>query len=350
MNTVTVNTSRKYDVIIGSNLLSTIGTYTASLIKPAKAAIISDSNVYPLYGSVIENSLHEAGIQTISYVFPAGEASKTGETYLSIAQFLAENHITRSDTLIALGGGVVGDMTGFAAATFLRGISYIQVPTSLLAMVDSSVGGKTAIDLPAGKNLLGAFYQPNLVLCDIETLATLPEEIFRDGCAEIVKYGVLFDADLFDHLAVHGIAFNREMVVSRCVALKRNVVMEDEFDTGARQKLNLGHTFGHSIESLSNFSVTHGQAVAIGIAMASKAAKKHNICDENTCLKIYCVLDKFNLPTTTQYTAEALFSSALTDKKRSGGTINLILPTEIGKCIIQPINISNLQSFIEAGL
>lgn len=350
MNTITVNTAKSYDVIVGNGLLYELGQYAVELCKPQKAAIISDSNVWSFYGSRVKESLEKAGIDTCSFVFPAGESSKNGETYLSILNFLANNHLTRTDLLIALGGGVVGDITGFAAATYLRGISYIQVPTTLLAMVDSSVGGKTAIDLPAGKNLAGAFYQPNLVLCDILTLNSLPDSIFRDGCAEVIKYGVLFDKNLFSHLLENGLTFDRERVVTRCVELKRNVVEQDEFDLGLRQKLNLGHTIGHGIETKSNLTVSHGQAVAAGISIVTKAGCKINICNKETCEAIISVLTQFNLPTDTIYTAEDLYTFALSDKKRMGGTVNLIVPQEIGDCIIRPTDISELKSFIEAGL
>lgn len=350
MKTIKVTASKTYDVVIGFGLQKKLGNYAAHLAKAGKAAIVSDSNVWPLYGAVAEESLRNAGFDVSSYVFPAGEASKNGENYLSILNFLAQQHISRSDLLIALGGGVVGDITGFAAATYLRGISYIQIPTTLLAMVDSSVGGKTAIDLPAGKNLAGVFYQPSLVLCDIDALNTLPDCIFRDGCAEVIKYGILYDTDLFDHLSVHGLHFDREAVVSRCVELKRNVVAEDEFDRGARQKLNLGHTVGHGIEACSSFTVSHGQAVAIGMAIVSKAGCAMNICSTDTYHKILSILEKFGLPQKTGTDAHTLYTCALSDKKRTGGTVNLIIPRQIGNCIIQETPIEDLQSFIEAGL
>ena len=350
MKTIQVKASKCYDVSIGFGLLENIGKHAASLKKCTKAAVISDSNVFPLYGDTVSKSLENAGIQVVSFSFPAGEESKTGETYFSILNFLAENQITRSDLMIALGGGVVGDITGFSAATYLRGVAYIQVPTSLLAMVDSSVGGKTAIDLPAGKNLVGAFYQPNLVLCDIGTLDTLPTSVFTDGCAEIIKYGVLYDPSLFSHLVNKGLSFDREYVISRCIELKRNVVAEDEFDTGARQMLNLGHTVGHGIEKHSNFTVTHGQAVAIGMAIVSKAGASAGVCSEQTFADIRSILKTFGLPAETGYTAEMLAESALSDKKRSGGTVNLIIPQAIGRCMIQPTPINELKTFIEAGL
>lgn len=350
MKTVTVSASKEYSVIIGSGLLAGLGGYISALNINGKAAIISDSNVWPLYGAITEDSLQKAGFETFHYCFPAGECSKNAETYLNILNFLAENQLTRSDVVVALGGGVVGDITGFASATYLRGISYIQVPTTLLAMVDSSVGGKTAIDLPSGKNLAGAFYQPSLVLCDTDVLNSLPKEVFKDGCAEVIKYGILYDAELFAHLNHNGLNFDREAVITRCIALKRDVVTEDEFDTGARQKLNLGHTFGHAIEKESSFSVSHGQAVAIGMAMIARAACKCNLCDEYTARQIQLVLDIFGLPNTTQFSADILAATALSDKKRSGGTVNLIVPERIGSCIIRPTPISDLQSFIEEGL
>ncbi len=344
MKTIEVSTSKNYQIHIGSGLLPTLGQQVKSVCDASKVAIVSDSNVFPLYGQTACDSLRSVGLEVVEFVFPAGEASKNGVTYLQLLNFLAENKLTRSDCLIALGGGVVGDLTGFAAATYLRGISYMQVPTTLLAAVDSSVGGKTAIDLDAGKNLCGAFWQPSLVLCDIDTLSTLPDDVFRAGCAEVIKYGVLYDSQLFDHLTQMGLCFDREAVITRCVELKRNVVQEDEFDTGARMKLNLGHTIGHAVEAQSNFTISHGEAVAIGMSIVAKAAGC--ACAE----KIITTIRKFGLPTTTEFTAESLCDVALSDKKRFGDTMNLIIPTRIGDCCLQALPVEELKSFIEAGL
>ena len=350
MKTVTVRASTTYEVKIGSCILSALGSEVKAICKASKACIISDSNVFPLYGSAAVESLCDAGMDVVSFVFSAGEQSKNGETYLELMNFLAENQLTRCDCLIALGGGVVGDLTGFAAATYLRGIPYIQVPTTLLAAVDSSVGGKTAIDLPAGKNLCGAFYPPCLVLCDIDTLNTLPEEIFRDGCAEVIKYGVLYDEDLFDMLSQKGLSFCRENVIARCVELKRNVVAEDEFDKGERMKLNLGHTVGHGIEAQSGYSLSHGKAVAIGMAIVARSAAKSGICTTETAERIQNTLRLFGLPIRTEYNANSLYESALSDKKRNGNTVNLIVPAAIGECCILPTPVKNLKFFIEEGL
>ena len=344
MKTVTVKASREYEIRIGSGLLATLGEAAKQLGKAEKVCIVSDSTVWNLYGEAVQKNLETFDFLVSSYVFPAGEAQKNGSTLLKLLSCLASHQLTRSDLIVALGGGVVGDLAGFAAATYLRGIRFIQVPTTLLAAVDSSVGGKTAIDLPEGKNLVGAFWQPSLVICDTDTLNTLPEDTFRDGCAEVIKYGILYDPDLFAELEHSGMRFDRESIIARCVELKRNVVMEDEFDTGARMKLNLGHTIGHGVEAKSQFTISHGKAVAIGIAIVSRAA----LCQD--CQRILALLRQFSLPIYTDYTAEDLYIHALSDKKRSGSTVNLIIPHGIGNCAITPMNVDQIKSFIEAGL
>ena len=344
MKTVTVKASKTYDIHIGSGLLGTLGTEAKKLGKANKVCIVSDSTVWPLYGSIAMDSLQCCGFECICFVIPAGEQSKNSQTYLELVNYLAENKLTRSDLIVALGGGVVGDLAGFAAATFLRGIRFIQIPTTLLAAVDSSVGGKTAIDLPAGKNLCGAFCQPSLVLCDTDVLNTLPPDIFQDGCAEVIKYGILYDPALFSHLEKNGLSFDREAVITRCVELKRNVVIEDEFDTGARMKLNLGHTIGHGVEARSNFSLSHGKSVAIGMAIVCRASQ----CPDTN--RILAVLEQFKLPITANYPVDDIYTYTLSDKKRSGSTVKLIIPRIIGECDIVPVPVESLRSFIEAGL
>ena len=350
MKTVTVNASRTYDIHIGSGLLDTLGTHIKALGGVQSVCIVSETTVFSLYGSRAMESLRNAGLPFVCYVFSAGEASKNGRTYLELLNVLAENELTRSDLVVALGGGVVGDLAGFAAATFLRGIRFIQVPTTLLAAVDSSVGGKTAIDLPAGKNLAGAFYQPSLVLCDTDCLLSLPESIFQDGCAETIKYGVLYDPDLFAHLEEKGLDFDRETVISRCVELKRDVVNQDEYDTGARMKLNLGHTIGHGIEAKSEFTLSHGRAVAIGMAMISRGAEKKGLLSREDAARIQRILPQFGLPTETSYTSADLYRYMLSDKKRSGGTVKLIVPRRIGSCDILPVPVKELEGWIRAGM
>ena len=350
MTTIEVSASKSYNVEIGSGLLSVLGSKVAALGRAKKVCIVSDSNVWPLYGAAADTSLHSAGLETCTFVFSAGESRKNGTTFLELLNFLAENRLTRNDILVALGGGVVGDLTGFAAACYLRGIRFIQVPTTLLAAVDSSVGGKTAIDLSSGKNLAGAFWQPSLVLCDTDTLATLPPEIFRDGCAEVIKTAILFSEPLFMELVRSGLSFDREAVIAACVVCKRDIVEADEFDRGQRQLLNLGHTFGHAAEALSDFTLSHGKAVAIGTAIAARAAVHTGHCDQGTATRIMWLLEKFGLPIFTHHTAPELLDAALSDKKRAGDSVNLILPKRIGECAISPTPLSKLESIIQAGL
>ncbi len=343
MNTVHISASRGYDVKIGHGLLPTLGEEAAALCKGRTVCIVSDDTVAALYEQTARTSLEKAGFTVYTYSFPHGEQSKSGENFLKLLSFLAKSRLTRADLLVALGGGVTGDLTGFAASCYLRGISYIQIPTTLLAMVDSSVGGKTAIDLPEGKNLCGAFYQPSLVLCDIDALKTLPKDIFRDGCAEVIKYGVLGSRDLFRALQDD---FDLQDVVTRCVDMKRAIVEEDEFDTGRRQLLNLGHTLGHAIEAGSDFALSHGQCVAIGMAKIAKAAVKHGFCTEETCLEIISILQRFGLPTETDQSPAAICETALGDKKRQADTLTLIVPKEIGNCILHPIPVDELPDWI----
>lgn len=351
---IDIDTKNPYKVLAGSGLLKKSGElikeYAGLSPKAETAVIITDDSVDRLYSGAVEQSAANEGFRVLKYIIPHGEASKSAENYIKILEYLAENAVTRSDFIIALGGGVVGDMAGFAAATFLRKIDFIQIPTSLLACVDSSVGGKTGIDLKAGKNLAGAFHQPKLVICDLDVLDTLPEEVFRDGCAEVIKYGVLFDEKLFRHLKNEGIDFDREYVVPRCIELKRDVVVEDEFDNGKRQLLNLGHTLAHAAEMKSDFRLSHGRAVAIGMTAFSGAAADEGICGRECAEEIRTVIEKFGLPTKCEYNADELYDMMLKDKKRKGSSISVIVPERIGRCSIKRLELTELRSFIEKGL
>ena len=350
MKTVSVTASRNYDIHIDSGLLSQLGTQVAALGKIQTVALVTETTVYPLYGKQAEDSLRQAGLNVVSFVFPAGASSKNANVYLELLNFLAKNRLTRTDALVALGGGVVGDLTGFAAATYLRGIRFVQVPTTLLAAVDSSVGGKTAIDLEVGKNLVGAFWQPSLVLCDTDTLDTLPREIFLDGCAEVIKYAILYDSDFFHYLASTGPGFDKAYVIERCVTMKRDVVARDEFDTGERRLLNLGHTVGHGVEAKSNFTLSHGKSVAIGTAIIARSAVNYQLLSQECAIKIENLLREFCLPVRTQDSAKELASFALSDKKRTGDTVSLVVPRAIGRCEILTTPVEELEKFIQAGL
>ncbi len=349
MKKVTVNASRVYDIIIDKGILDRAGELCAKVKKPCRAAVLTDSNVAPLYLGRLERSLVAFGYEVVSYVIPAGEASKSAESYLAFLSFLAQNKITRSDCLFALGGGVVGDLCGFCAATYLRGVEFIQIPTTLLAMVDSSVGGKTAIDIPEGKNLVGAFYQPSLVLCDYETLTTLPQHVFTDGCAEVIKYGIINDRELFEKLK-NPILPQIEDVIENCVRNKRDVVDADERDTGVRQLLNLGHTAAHSIEMLSGFEVSHGSAVAMGMAIILRAATSLGHCSVEDRDAAIEQISSYGLPTDCPYSAKELADIALNDKKRHGGSITLVMPYDIGDSRLYKVSVDSLEEIFKAGL
>lgn len=346
MRTVTINASTSYDVCIGANLLDRAGEIAVQYMKPCRAMIISDSIVAPLYGERVASSFLSAGFCVDRFVFPAGEASKNIHTLEDILEALAERHLTRSDLIVALGGGVVGDIAGFAAAVYNRGIRFIQIPTTLLAAVDSSVGGKTAIDLRAGKNLAGCFHQPSLVITDTAVIRALPKDQLSSGAAEVIKYGVLSDIRLFELMETGNWLADTEEIIERSVCDKRDVVAKDEYDTGARQFLNLGHTFGHAIEKCSGLSISHGQGVATGMLMAACAAN----CPENTLRRLARCIAANGLPTHCPYSASELAAAALSDKKRQGENITLVLPQEIGKCELRRIAISELPAYFERAL
>jgi 3-dehydroquinate synthase len=349
MKTITVTASKTYEVMIGPDLLASAGALASELVKGLSAAIVTDDIVGPLYRERLAASLKKAGFRVVSFVVRHGEASKNAENYFALLNFLAEERFTRGDTVFALGGGVVGDLSGFAASTYMRGLRLVQLPTTLLAAVDSSVGGKTAIDLIAGKNLAGTFYQPDLVLCDTSALATLPGEILTDGVAEVIKYGVLADEALF-HMLKDPVMPRLEEIIARCVAIKRDIVQRDETETGPRKLLNFGHTVGHAVEALSNYAISHGRAVAVGMAVVARASSKKGLCTQDTAEQIVNLIGSFDLPTATEYSAARLAGAALHDKKRSGGSITLVVPEAIGRCVLRETPVSALEEFIGLGL
>lgn len=351
MKTIHVPASKAYRVSIGSGLLAGLGREIRSLCPRAeRALLVADSAVFPLHGEAAMTSLRESGLAADAFVFPAGERAKTAGTLLELLNAATGFSLTRSDVFVALGGGVTGDLTGFASAVYMRGADYIQVPTTLLAAVDSSVGGKTAVDLPAGKNLMGAFWQPRMVLCDTVLQDTLPDAVFTDGCAEVIKTALLFDPALFELLEREGRAFPREDVIARCVEHKRNIVAEDEFDTGRRALLNLGHTLGHAVEACSDFSVSHGQAVAIGMATVARAAHRAGFCAGDVPARLTALLETFGLPTRTDIPLARLMEPMQADKKRAGNTVTLVVPEAIGRCGLYPMDPEALKLFMEAGL
>lgn len=342
MHSVHVKAQHPYDVRIASGLIARAGEEMRSVMPPCCAAIVTDTTVDALYGDIVQKSLENAGFSTLRYAFPAGEEHKTWATLGNILEFLAENHLTRSDVIVALGGGVPGDVAGFAAAVYARGIRFVQVATTLLAAVDSSVGGKTAVDLTAGKNLAGAFHQPELVLTDTAVMRALPQIRLSDGAAEIIKAGVIADESLFALMTAPDWQDHLDEIICKSVDIKRAVVEADEFDRGQRQLLNLGHTFGHAIEKCSGFTLTHGQGVAVGMLLAACAADQKEIA-----LKIAAANRNCGLPIKCYYAADALAAAALTDKKRQGGSISLVLPKAIGQCELVKVSVSALPTLFE---
>ena len=347
MKKVHVNASCEYDVLIGKNILEDSGKLIGEIFKKGKTAIISDDKVYSIYGETVKNSLCENGFSVETFVFPNGEKSKNISTYTKILEFLAEIGLTRSDFIVALGGGVTGDMAGFAAASYLRGIKFVQIPTTFLAAIDSSVGGKTGVNLDAGKNLVGAFHQPSLVICDTDTFKTLDEKTFADGTAEAIKYGMIKEPELLEKLSGD---FDIEEVVEICVKIKRDIVKVDEFEGGVRKLLNFGHTIGHAVEKCSGYSITHGHGVAIGMSIITKATEEFGICDSGMSKSLDGLLEKCGLPSKCPYTADELYKVALSDKKRSGGFITVVLPKVWGECILNTITVEKLLEYIKKGI
>jgi len=349
METVGINSSKSYDVIIGSGLLPDAGKYITEILSCKTAVIVSDDNVFSLYGETLKDSLAQAGLGILTFVFPHGEQNKTLSTYGDLLNAMCSGHISRSDTVIALGGGVVGDLAGFAAATYQRGIALVQMPTTLLAAVDSSVGGKTGVDLESGKNQVGSFYQPSMVLCDTDTLKTLPETEYRNGCAEIIKYAMIGSYDLFRELSKTPVCRQYESVISKCVSMKRDYIEQDEHDLGCRMMLNFGHTVGHAIETCSHYTIPHGEAVAIGMAMITRAACTLGICEISVLDALLQLIDKYALPSESPFESDILAAAALTDKKRKGDKLTIVIPEDIGKCVLKEIPKDELYEWIKAG-
>ena len=347
--TVKINVGKGYDVVIGDGLLDACGGLIAEVTGSCGAVVVTDSNVEKLYLQTVLDSLKNAGISAVSYAFPAGEESKNISTLSDILEFMAEQHLGRGDIVVALGGGVTGDMAGFAAAVYLRGVRYVQLPTTLLAAVDSSVGGKTAIDLKKGKNLAGAFKQPEIVICDTDTLCTLADYETANGMAEAIKTGVLFDKGLFDLFDGDVSGGTLEDVIERCVRHKGHIVEIDEKEQNERRLLNLGHTIGHAIEKCSDYTMGHGHAVAAGMAMICRTGERMGITEIGTAEAVEKLLVKHGLPINTDYDTGALVKAAMSDKKRAGGSITFVVPERIGKCALVTEPVEALERYIELG-
>ncbi len=348
--TVPIEAGGGYEVTIGRGLLKSCGSIVGHAIERCRIAVITDTVVEELYLEPVRASLTAAGFAVTVFSFPAGERSKNMGTLAAILEFLAAERLTRTDCLVALGGGVVGDLTGFAAGCYLRGLRCLQLPTTLLAAVDSSVGGKTAVNLQGGKNLAGLFLQPSAVICDTASLDTLPPDLFADGIAEALKTAVLSGEPLFSLLENGATRESLSDIIAGSIAFKGRVIEADEFEAGPRRILNLGHTVGHALEQCSGYRISHGHAVAAGLAVIARAAVKLGWGRPGSAARIERALQKNNLPVSTSFTAGELAEAALSDKKRTGNEITLVIPQEIGNCVLRKIAVAELPKIIAAGL
>ncbi|HJA11438.1 MAG TPA: 3-dehydroquinate synthase [Candidatus Mediterraneibacter merdipullorum] len=346
---LTVNLGKdSYPIYIENGILQNAGAYIPDIFPGNKIMILSDDRVYPLYGQKLMDSLTSLPGQAYecrSLVLPHGEPTKSFQSLPEIYRALLDAKLTRSDLVIALGGGVIGDLAGFAAASYLRGIRFVQIPTSLLAQVDSSVGGKVAVDLPQGKNLVGAFFQPKLVLIDPEVLDTLPEHFIRDGMGEVIKYGCIKDPDLFHRLcSCSSFAELRPVlpeIIARCVDIKRIVVEADQFDTGERMLLNFGHTLAHTIEQYFHYErESHGEAVGIGMYQLTKMAEEKGLTAPGCAEQIRKALEIYGLPTSCGLPLSRLTAAISLDKKNLNGRLNLVLLHRIGDSYVHPSDLS----------
>lgn len=339
--------NKEYNIYIEKGILDNTGAIIKEVTNTKRVVVVTDYNVNGLYGERVKNSLETNGFEVKIVEIPPGEKSKSKEQLFRLYDEILDFGLTRTDLIIALGGGVVGDLTGFSASTLLRGIPYIQIPTTLLAQVDSSVGGKVAIDLERGKNLVGAFYQPSMVIIDPECLKTLNDRVLADGMAEVIKYGAIWDAELFENLekieSMEELIAKSEEIIYNCCKTKAEIVQEDEMDTGKRMILNFGHTFGHAIEKQYNYETyTHGEGVSAGMVMACELGEKLGITTREITNRVENILKLYNLPTRIEIDNIQLLSAMKVDKKGDGDFINLVLLEKIGKVCLKRVDKSKV--------
>lgn len=348
---LTVNGAVPYEVCVENGALGRLGALlSGSLSGAEKVLTVSDDTVDALYGKRAEKALRDAGFAVSRFSFPHGEQSKTAVTWLSVLNALAAADFSRKDAVIAIGGGVTGDMAGFAAASWMRGIRFVQVPTTLLSAVDAGIGGKTAVDLPAGKNLIGAFHDPAAVICDPLLMDTLPREEWQNGLGETVKTAFIGDAALAESLlSARETGIDREDVIARCLRVKAEFVQRDPFDTGVRRLLNLGHTAAHAMEALSGYGIPHGLAVAKGTALTCRAAARYGLCGKEVTERAEEIFRALDIDITVPFGAEELAGAALKDKKRAGSSITLAVPLTVGRCALRTLPVEELAAFFAAG-
>ena len=354
MNTISVDlTSDSYQIYVGHHLLAQAGKFIRSHTSGSKILLVTHPDLKKLYGAELLTSLESAGYSVTTATVSTGEHAKSFESYQKLVGILAEHRFTREDIVVGLGGGVIGDLAGFVAATYMRGCALVHIPTSLLAMIDSSIGGKTAIDLSFGKNLVGAFYNPRAVIVDLELLNSIPAPLLQDSCGELIKYGVFSGQNLFNKISLARNPVqvidvsHRQELIRACIEIKKSVVEADFKETGSRKLLNLGHTLGHAIETLSNFELGHGSCVAAGTAMMAKACFKLGLCSVGNAEDIITLTQAYDLPTSTSFTVEELYSAALHDKKSHADSIDVALIYGIGDVRIERKSFAELKQLIE---
>ncbi len=346
MKKFTISASSSYDVITGFDIIKDTGKYISRVLKPCKLSIITDSTVNSLYSQVVLTSLMENGFQTSKIVFPSGERSKNLTTYTNIVEALADEGITRSDAIVALGGGTVGDVAGFAAATYMRGIKYVQIPTTYEAACDAACGGETGLNLLRAKSMVGAFWQPSLVICDYKLFESLPRIRVMEGAAEAVKFAAISEPSLADHI----LKGDYEYVVERCISIKKSLIEADELCYGLRQLLDFGHTVGQAVEKLSSYNMSHGHAVAIGMVAESKAAFNFGLTENDISGELSGILKQLGFDTACPCTADDIYELAVLDKKVFHDQVSVIVPKRFGKCCLHKISVSSLKSYIREGL
>ncbi|MBE6784193.1 MAG: 3-dehydroquinate synthase [Ruminococcaceae bacterium] len=347
MKVVKVNVSKRYEVIIGRNIMQMLPEKIKEISANAKVMLVSDMNVFRLHYKKVRKILDKNGIETECYIFPAGEKSKNAEVLSDLLDRLKEKKFTSSDIILALGGGVTMDLAGLAGASYKNGVGVIQMPTTLLSAVDSSVGGKSAVNLSESKNLAGVFDHPEVVLCDTAFLDTLPENVFADGMAEVIRYSVIADETLFEKVKKGNVKDDIENIIARCVEIKRDFITDDEFDKGRRQKLSFGNTFGRAVEKLSNFSLSHGTTVALGMTKAAEFSYKGRIFPRDLTEQIELACRNNNLNTSCPYSLKDLAEYICKDKQSDVGSINFIAPKNIGLCDIVKLSADKFSDMLE---
>jgi len=349
MKRITVNLNKTYDILLGENLFSKIPKLIEPFCNNKKILVVTDSNVERLYGEKLVEELNKNGYKTFLFSFLAGEESKNNNTLFEILDFAFDSGLTRNDVFLSFGGGVVGDITGLSASLYMRGVTLIQVPTTLLSAVDSSIGGKTAVNMKSGKNIIGTFSQPSLVICDTNIIKNLPEDIFAEGLGEVVKYGVIKDKSILDVVKNGETKKNIDEIIEKCLNIKKGIVELDEFDNlGIRNMLNAGHTIGHAIEVESNFKIAHGEAVALGLVVESKIANKLGICGNTTMSEIEKAANTVIDVNKYEVKPEIIATLCLNDKKNKDSRIVFLLPKKIGELEEVSLSREDLTSLLKS--